>query len=358
MSIEHDLHGPSSHENIIKCLGFTSSQSESEASAEGTRLHRLCELELKRILLGEIHDLEISESDNEMINDYVETCVSLRNDYPDWEMYIEYAIPLPSIGNKIGTLDFLIVSPFEMAIIVDYKSGRHMKHPACAQMKSYGVGVMREFGVSEVDTIIIQPKAQSDPSLWHHSQASLLKWEAFIKEVIAAAKSPVDKPLSVGPQCSWCSKNGNCIAQSTKLAINWPLVPLSNPDELGPKSIKSYLDRIFTLDDVIKAYTDLAGQIKSRAHTLIESGNTIDGYALEPGRATRVWANEKEAEKLIEELLEQKGKDISEAYEIKTTMLSPAKLEKKVGVAKAIKERIDQFVFKKEGSKSLVKVGK
>lgn len=350
----HDPHGPSSHEMLLKCLGFQSGP-PSEKAEEGTRLHEIAAEMLLDYLNTSYEPRKYSDEDILAVEPYVYRCIGLIEEYPDAEKYVEYSIPLENIGNDIGTLDFLIVQPFEWAIIVDYKSGMMMKHPGCPQMKSYASGVARTFNVERVMTIIVQPNAQADPDNAVFSKEELNTWEDFIKPIIQAAKHE-NVPLNPGDQCTFCKKNGKCIAQQAQVALNWPLIPGDvDPETIGPKEIQPWLDQIFDLDGLITAYQKLAGKFKQRAHALLEEGIEIEGYTLVPGRTSRVWKNETQARIKLAKLFTEKGLSEDDIEERK--LLSPAKAEKALGSSKAVKAALPK-IYKKPGSPKLERVQK
>lgn len=113
-----------------------------------------------------------------------------------------------------GQADVIIKSN-SRAIVADYKTGRGEVDPAGVnyQMATLANLVRRNYGVSEVVVVILQPKALDAPrkTVAYYDGKGLDKLEKGIKKGITEALSDnIDKKICAGKYCKYCPSAYRC----------------------------------------------------------------------------------------------------------------------------------------------------
>ena len=322
--------------------------STSSFAEEGTCAHELSEICLKtgdtpdKYLGKTLKDAPTVKVDAEMVGyvqEYIEYCQSLGG-----ERFVEEQVdfrPWVNVGGGFGTSDFITITG-NVCHIVDLKYGRGLEVYAKenTQAMLYALGVYNEFSfMFDIDEFVLhiyQPR-RSHFDEWSISTKDLLKWGEWVKERVALTQSD-DAEFSPGEkQCQWCKHKANCVAlqKYTEDVISSEFDNLDLPD-VETVNVANVLKHKSLIESWLKA-------VEHQAYENIMNGEPVEGYKLVAGKSNRKWANSKEAENALSELIGD------EAYERK--LLSPAKAEKVVG-----KGKLDEYIIKPDGKPTLVPI--
>ncbi len=263
--------------------------------------------------------------------------------------------------------------------VVDYKDGRgYVSEKWNSQLIAYLFGKIIE-GVSSVvpdigmRMTIVQPKTgtpirylcstNTDHGLNKDSLMVKVNW---LIERAAATDDP-DAPLVSGKHCQWCKHNpkrgGTCVTATEKSVevINTMTNELvvTGGDGLLEFITKAVSD-VKSLSEVeltkvadaqagfSAAFSKVLGEIQER----IESGVSVPGYAMSPGRASKVWA---EPEDVIVKKLKAKKFKKDDIYPFK--LVSPAAALKMSHLTQIQKNKIsEELISEVAGEMTLKKV--
>jgi len=276
--------------------------------------------------------------------------------------------------------------------VIDYKDGRMWVNAKDnTQLLSYLGGKMRQFIGSGPELIrpfrtervkncrmtIVQPKTNPvvryQCSTRPDDNLTPLVVMNKLDELYKAAleTDDPDAPTRSGKHCQWCKANpkrgGHCVTATekslkvVKSMSNTELIPTYQVGELSmfeqisqvvadPKSLTSdQLSELLSAKDALMAAFDKCEtEIKER----IESGQTVNGYAMAPGKSSRVW---NESEEVMVKKLKARKLKLDEIYPKK--LISVAALLKLGKLTDAQKKKIEaDFVSTKAGKMTLKKV--
>ena len=271
---------------------------ETEAAAEGTAAHALCEHKLRRALKLQSRRKPISKYDcDEMdmhTDNYVQFVLEMLS-----ETKQHCADPLINIEQRLdfscyvpdgfGTGDCIIIGDKIMHVI-DFKYGQGVLVDAeqNPQMMLYALGALRLFDslydIDEVAMTIYQPRRENI-STWTISVADLKTWAE--EELIPRAKLAFEGKgdFMPGPWCTFCKAAVKCRARAEeKLRLaqyEFAKLPLLTDAEI--EDILGKLDDLTRWAEEIKAYAQDAA---------LNHGKQWHGYKVVEGRSVRKYSNE------------------------------------------------------------------
>lgn len=339
----------------------------SEAAAEGTLAHEICEIkarlklfkkgetgyiakgvatkELNKVRKKELYQDEMEEHTDTYADALDELALSFQ-EKPHIEL--ETRLDLSDwIPGGFGTADCIMIGG-DTLLIADYKYGKGVRVEAenNPQMQLYALGAWKKYSIiyaiAKVKMVIIQPRLSQYPSIWEESLTDLL---AFGETVKPLAKMAADGEGEYNPgeeQCRFCRAREKCRARADyniQMAFSGVVgktSPLITDEEIGEYLTKGA--------DVAKWLKDL----ESYALSTCLAGGTIPGYKAVEGRGSRDWTDQDAAFKA----LQASGVPETMMYERKPLTL--AALEKVVG-KKAFADAAGEFIEKKPGKPALVK---
>jgi len=361
-----------------------------DAAIDGTGSHILLELCLNNNVEAIHYDQLIIGSNHEdrpngwLVNaerckrvqiclDYVERRVNeLKRQFPGCQVNINSesrSDPGKAYGRDDwwGTCDITItaVDP-EIGIVflevVDYKDGRgYVSEKFNTQLISYLYGKLQTWlvkdGLKGIRMTIVQPKTnmpiryQCSTNPDHGISMSVLKQEADKLAVAATKTDDPDARLVPGPWCQWCKHNpkrgGTCTAQTDKsmevisnmttdIAVqgNDGLLEFINRAVSDVRTMTpEQLAKVADAEDGFKAAFD---KVREEIQHRIESGDSVPGYAMIPGKASRVWA---ESEEVIVKKLKAKRLKKDQIFPAK--LITPAAALKLSDLSDAQKKKIE-----------------
>ncbi len=392
----HARLGPSNH-RWPHCPGSVREEANypdiaGEAAIDGTGSHLLLELCLQNNVPAAQYDQQIigvNDKDHpsgwlvgtdriqrvQMCLDYITRRVKeLKEQYPDSTVTVEaetQANPGEVFGRDDwwGTCDITITcrqkhtGEMYFVEVCDYKDGRGwVGAKGNSQLESYLIGKLRPHKLElpkHVRMSVVQPK--TNPVIRYQCSTrpedgltiqGLLDRANELNQAAAATDDP-NAPLVSGKHCQWCKANpkrgGHCVTATeqsinvvTKMSDNTEVATLNVPmfEQVSrviadPKSLTSdQLAELLSAQDALMAAFD---KCRDEIILRIENGQQVNGYAMQPGRATRKW-NEPE-EEIVKKLKSRKMK-LDEIYPKK--LASPAQVLKNDRLTDAQKKRIEE----------------
>ena len=271
---------------------------ETEAAAEGTAAHALCEHKLRRALKLQSRRKPISKYDcDEMdmhTDNYVQFVLEMlseaRQHCPDPLINIEQRLDFSCyVPDGFGTGDCIIISDKTMHVI-DFKYGQGVLVDAeqNPQMMLYALGALRLFDslydIEDVAMTIYQPRRENI-STWTISVADLKTWAE--DELIPRAKLAFEGKgdFMPGPWCTFCKAAVKCRSRAEE-KLRLAQYEFARPPLLTDAEIEDILGK---LDDL----TRWAEEIKAYAQdAALNHGKQWHGYKVVEGRSVRKYSNE------------------------------------------------------------------
>jgi hypothetical protein len=281
-------------------------------------------------------------------------------------------------GTADVTITVMIGGQAVYVEVVDYKDGRGwVNAEGNSQLISYLGGQMRKWIASGPDMVrpfrperlqgcrmtIVQPK--TTPPIRYSDvmpRGVLTDLEQLAKA--AWATDDPDAPLKSGKHCTWCKHKLNCTAQSEEslevLKMTTDIVAQDGQSlfELIENVIGDVesidTQRLTELADAEAGIQAAFDRVKAELTARLEQGEQVDGYALKPGRSSRIW-NESEDE--IVKMLKARRLKRDDIYPPK--LASPAQIMKHPDLTDDQKAKIEkQYIATKAGELKLTKVAR
>lgn len=325
---------------------------ETEAAAEGTAAHALCEHKLRRALKMQsrkpISKYDCEEMDTHTDN-YVqfvlETIAQAKEHCADPIINIEQRLDFSCyVPHGFGTGDCIIIADKTLHII-DFKYGQGVLVEAeqNPQMMLYALGALRIYDtlydIEDVAMTIYQPRRENI-STWTITVSNLLSWAE--NELVSKAKLAFDGKgeYMPGPWCTFCKAAVKCRARAEeKLAL--AQYEFAQPPLLTDAEIEEILGK---LDDL----TRWADEIKSYAQdAALNHGKQWHGYKVVEGRSVRKYSDE---EAVIEAANAAGYHDI-----FRKTLLPITEMEKLMG-KQEFAEVLSGLIIKPAGKPTLVPI--
>ena len=269
----------------------------SEAAAEGSAAHALCEHKLRKALkMRSTRPVSKYDSDEmEMHTDsYVEFVLEqievAKQHCADPFVLIEQRLDFSChVPDGFGTGDCLIVAD-KLLHIIDFKYGLGVLVDAeeNPQMMLYALGALRLFdALYDIDTIsmsIFQPRREN-VSTWTITVAELEEWAEQTLRPKAELAFKGEGEFNPGPWCTFCKAAVKCRARAEeKLAL--ARYEFAKPPLLTDEEIEDILSR---LDDLTKWANEIAAYAQDAA---INHGKQWTGFKLVEGRSIRKYTDE------------------------------------------------------------------
>lgn len=279
--------------------------------------------------------------------------------------------PLPI--DLFGTADCVAFHPASGDLAVgDLKFGRGVAVDAQdnTQLLYYAAGAMARFGpVKSVSTTIIQPRAfHPDGPVRRatYSPEHVLQWaRTVLYQGVERALADGGKTLSAGDHCRFCPVLPHCKApaeltfQTAQAAFaNTPIENFPAADGKGGSADENALpeahlsdEKLAELLDKIEIIEPWLAAVRRLALERVEAGRPLDGWKLVPRRAMRRWGPD--PQEVIDALT---AEGYSESDLTETVLLSPAKVERKLGRA-AYREAVEPLVVRRSSGNTLASEG-
>ena len=271
---------------------------ETEAAAEGTAAHALCEHKLRRALKLQSRRKPISKYDCDEMNlhtdNYVqfvlETLAEARQHCADPLINIEQRLDFSCyVPDGFGTGDCIIISDKTMHVI-DFKYGQGVlvKAEGNPQMMLYALGALRLFDslydIDEVAMTIYQPRRENI-STWTIAVDDLKAWAE--NELVPKARLAYEGKGEYlpGPWCTFCKAAVKCRARAEE-KLRLAQYEFARPPLLTDAEIEDILDKLSDL-------TSWANEIMAYAQdAALNQGKQWRGWKVVEGRSNRKYSNE------------------------------------------------------------------
>ena len=322
----------------------------SEAAAEGTAAHALCEHKLRKALKMRStrpvskYDSDEMEMYTDSYVDFVLEQIAVAKQYcKDPMVLIEQRLDFSCyVPDGFGTGDCLIVAD-KLLHIIDFKYGLGVLVDAVdnPQMMLYALGALRLFdALYDIDTIsmsIFQPRREN-VSTWTITVDELEEWAEKTLRPKAELAFKGEGEFNPGPWCTFCKAAVKCRARAEeKLAL--AQYEFAKPALLSDEEIEDILSR---LDDLTKWANEVAAYAQDAA---VNHGKQWNGFKVVESRSNRKYSDESA---VIAAATAAGYRDI-----FKKSLIPITEMEKLMG-KKTFSEVLGGLVIKPQGKPTLV----
>ena len=279
---------------------------ETEAAAEGTAAHALCEHKLRRALKMRSRK-PVSKYDCDEMDAYTDGYVEFVLEQLA-QAKLECADPLVLIEQRLdfscwvpegfGTGDYLIVAD-KLLHIIDFKYGQGVLVDAeeNPQMMLYALGALRLFDslcdITEISMSIYQPRREN-VSTWTISVDELNAWAENILKPRAELAHKGEGDYLPGPWCQFCKAAVKCRARAEE-KLQLARFEFAPPPLLSDEEIEEILGK---LDDLTKWASEIQAYAQDAA---INHGKVWQGFKLVATRTNRKYTDEEAVVKAANE---------------------------------------------------------
>lgn len=325
---------------------------ESNAAAEGTAAHALCEHKLKKALHMR-SKRPVSEYDSDEMEDHSDAYVEFvleqleiaKQGCSDPLVLIEQRLDFSKyVPQGFGTGDALIISDKSLHII-DFKYGMGVLVDAVdnPQMKLYALGALEIYDslydIDEVSMTIFQPRREN-VSTWTITAEALTYWAENELKPKAELASKGEGEFCSGEWCTFCRAAVKCRARAEeKLRLaqsEFKLPPLLSDYEIE--------EILHTLPDLTKWANDIMAYAIESA---VSHGKEWNGFKVVEGRAIRRYTDE---DAVAEKAKASGYKDIYHQ-----SLITLTEMQKLMG-KKQFEEIFGDLIHKPPGKPTLVSV--
>ena len=353
--VKHAVLSASSSHRWLNCnpsarLEEKFEDNETEAAAEGTAAHALCEHKLRKMLKLRSRK-PTSKYDCDEMDEYTDGYVEFVSEQiaqakqfcKDPLVLIEQKLDFSCyVPDGFGTGDCLVVAD-HLLHIIDFKYGMGVLVDAVEnpQMMLYALGALRLFdSLYEIDTVsmsIYQPR-RDNVSTWTISVAELNEWAE--NTLVPKAKLAFEGKgeFSPGTWCTFCKAAVKCRARA-EAKLQLAKYEFAEPPLLSDEEIEDILGRV---DDLTKWANEIVAYAQDAA---INHGKTWSGFKLVESRTIRKYSDE--------EAVAQAASDAGYHDIYKKSLIPITEMEKLMG-KKTFAEVLGGLVVKPQGKPTLV----
>lgn len=342
----------------------------SEAAAEGTVAHEMCEVKLrgyyytpemtpkkKTAALTKIRKKELYKPEMEGYTDtYLDVIKEITTGMDNTPVVkIEEKVDLTEwVPEGFGLIDCLIIGSDKL-VVCDFKYGKGVKVDVTDnhQLMLYALGAYRAYNmiydIQKIELVIIQPRIDHIDKCMV-MPAYLLNWGEDIRKRAQMAWAGEGKFNPGEKQCRFCKAKATCKARAdynVRLAFSDPVNPKTDKPAISLAAALIPNDRI---GEYLKLGMDVAAWVDDlKAHALSESlaGRPVAGWKAVEGRQLRTWSDQEQAFEAL------KAGGVPEAMLWERKPLTLAKVEETVG-KKQFNDIAGKFVVKQPGKPTLV----
>lgn len=270
---------------------------ESNAAAEGTAAHALCEHKLRRALkmqsrkpTSKYHSDEMDEHTDGYVQFVLETLAEAKQICPDPVLLMEQRLDFSGwVPGGFGTGDCIIIAD-DLLHIIDFKYGQGVLVEAeqNPQMMLYALGALNAFGclydINRVAMTIYQPR-RANVCTWEIPVTQLTNWaeHELVPRALLAAAGEGD--FCPGEWCRFCRAAVKCKARAEE-KLDLVRYEFAAPPLLSDEDIAAILPK---LDDLTHWAADIANYAEEAA---IHQGKSWPGFKVVEGRTVRRYTDE------------------------------------------------------------------
>ena len=349
----HALLSPSAAHRWIRCppsacLEREFPSSSSEAAAEGTAAHALCEHKLRKFLKLRSKRPHSDFEDDEMdrcSDAYVSFVQEQMGDIPSPMVLVEQRLDLTRyVPEAFGTADCIIVGG-DMLHVIDFKYGMGVLVEAehNPQMMLYALGALELLdGIYDIQTIsmsIFQPRREN-VCTWSLPKEELLRWARDDLVEKARLAYMGEGEYRAGEWCTFCRAAARCRARAeeklrlAKEEFKYP--PLITDEEI--EDVLGEIPELIKWANAILAYaTDAA----------VNHGKAWTGFKIVEGRSVRRYKDE--------DAVAREAESVGYTDIFDKKLISLTQMERLMG-KKAFTDILDGLIEKPPGKPTLVPV--
>ena len=349
----HALLSPSAAHRWIRCppsacLEREFPSSSSEAAAEGTAAHALCEHKLRKFLKLRSKRPHSDFEDDEMdrcSDAYVSFVQEQMGDIPSPMVLVEQRLDLTRyVPEAFGTADCIIVGG-DMLHVIDFKYGMGVLVEAehNPQMMLYALGALELLdGIYDIQTIsmsIFQPRREN-VCTWSLPKEELLRWARDDLVEKARLAYMGEGEYRAGEWCTFCRAAARCRARAeeklrlAKEEFKYP--PLITDEEI--EDVLGEIPELIKWANAILAYAMDAA---------VNHGKVWMGFKIVEGRSVRRYKDEDVVAR------EAESAGYTDIFDKK--LISLTQMERLMG-KKAFTDILDGLIEKPPGKPTLVPV--
>ncbi|MDO4564681.1 MAG: DUF2800 domain-containing protein [Clostridia bacterium] len=323
---------------------------ESEAAAEGTAAHALCEHKLRKALkmrskkpVSRFDSDEMDAFTDDYVEFVMEALEEAKRECKDPLVLIEQKLDFSCyVPDGFGTGDCLIVAD-KLLHIIDFKYGQGVLVDAVdnPQMMLYALGALRLFdslyNIETVSMTIYQPRRENI-STWTIPVAELQEWAERTLIPKAALAYKGEGEYVPGNWCTFCRAAVKCRARA-EAKLKLAQYEFAMPPLLTDAEIEDILAR---LDDLTKWANEITAYALDAA---LNHGKQWLDFKLVEGRSNRKYADEAAVAKAAQ------AAGYHDIY--KKSLIPLTEMERLMG-KKTFNEVLGGLVIKPQGKPTLV----
>lgn len=323
---------------------------ESNAAAEGSAAHALCEHKLKKALrmtskrpISDYHSDEMEEHSDAYVEFVLEQFELAKQSCKDPLLLIEQRLDFSCyVPQGFGTGDCIIIADKKLHII-DFKYGMGVLVEAVGnpQMKLYGLGALEIYeslyDIEEVSMTIFQPRREN-VSTWTITVDELKDWAE--NELKPKAKKAFDGEGEYlpGEWCTFCRAAVKCRARADE-----KLKLAQSEFKLPPLLTDSEIEEVLSkLSDLTKWANEIIAYATNAA---VNQGKEWQGFKVVQGRSVRKYKDEDAVAKLA------KANGYKDIY--RKSLITLTEMQKLMGKTK-FEEILGDLIYKPPGKPTLV----
>ena len=323
---------------------------KTEAAAEGTAAHALCEHKLRRALkmrskkpISKYDCDEMDAHTDGYVEFVLEQLAQAKLECKDPLVLIEQRLDFSCwVPDGFGTGDCLIVAD-HLLHIIDFKYGQGVLVEAeeNPQMMLYALGALRLFDslydITEVSMSIYQPRREN-VSTWTISVEALNDWAENTLKPKAELAFNGEGEYTPGSWCQFCKAAVKCRARAEE-KLQLARFEFAPPPLLSDEEIEDILSM---LDDLTKWASEIQAYAQDAA---VNHGKVWRGFKLVESRTNRKYTDE--------EAVAQAAKDAGYTDIFKKSLITLTEMERLMG-KKNFKAILGSLVEKPQGRPTLV----
>lgn len=323
---------------------------ETEAAAEGTAAHALCEHKLRKALKMRSKK-PVSQYDSDEMDAYtdgyvefvLEQLAEAKKLCEDPRVLIEQHLDFSCfVPDGFGTGDCVIVAD-KLLHIIDFKYGMGVLVEAenNPQMMLYALGALqlydRLYDIKEVSMTIYQPRREN-VSTWTITVDALMDWTEHTLKPRAELAYKGEGEYQPGSWCTFCKAAVKCRARA-EAKLQLAKYEFAMPPLLTDEEIEDILSR---LDDLTKWANEITAYAQDAA---VNHGKVWRGFKLVESRTNRKYTDE--------EAVAQAARDAGYHDIYKKSLITITEMERLMG-KKTFAEILGGLIEKPKGKPTLV----
>jgi len=288
-------------------------EEESEEASVGTKIHDAAQVGVESYIAGMDWENAIGHAKAYAVNQlglspwdviYAERCLGFaqeliaKYEIEREDILVEHKLNMEYFGLRGGTADLVLIVPYKLVIVVDWKCGFLDQGEASEhdQLQAYGSAAADTFKSKKAMVYLFQPRMDTNirASGATFDLSAIEKNKAWTQQVVNAARAENPELNPSYDACKYCKALGRCHA-----AKEWIMNVFEAIDLLGPAENPHCWGELIGATKVAeKACENLVGMAKA----YMAAGGKAEGWQLCPsGNGSKV------DNKMVVEIAKEKG---------------------------------------------------